>query len=158
MPGPAPKPSATRQRRNRTTTAAQLPSEASAADNEVPPLPPRAEGAEPWHPMVVEWWESVWRSPMAAEFLDADMRGGLYLLADLHQLRWTALTGGALIEVAKEIRLQEVRFGLSPIDRRRLQWEVDKGEKAAARTENRRQKTPKKSKAAKDPRSVLKVV
>jgi hypothetical protein len=106
--------------------------------------------------MVLGWWKSVWRSPMASEYLDADMRGGLYLLADLHQLRWTLRDTSALKEIAAEIRLQEVRFGLSPIDRSRLRWTIDAGETAAERTEARRErKVPKPSK---DPRAVLKAI
>lgn len=152
--GPPPKPAHQRQRQNRATTRANLPSAAESAENEVPPLPARTEDV--WHPMVVEWWESVWRSPMASEYLDADMKGGLYLLAELHQLRWTAESPTSLIEAAKEIRLAEVRFGLSPIDRRRLQWEVERAETAVAKTEARRGRKGRRKKA-KDPRSMLKI-
>lgn len=151
--GPAPKPAAMRQRRNKTSTRAQLPTEAEAADYEVPDLHDRDDG-EAWHPNVLEWWASVWRSPMAREFLDADMKGGLYLLADLHQLRWTATSRTALLDAAKEIRLQEVRFGLSPIDRRRLQWEIARGEEA----ERRRSKAKSPQKSEGDPRAALKAV
>lgn len=150
--GPAPKPAALRQRRNKATSSAQLPSAADAAANRVPDLPDRTDGAE-WHPMVLDWWAAVWRSPMAAEYLDADMRGGLYLLADLHQLRWTAETASALLGAAKEIRLQEVRFGLSPIDRRRLQWEVARSEEA-----ERKRKPRETSAPIGDPRAALRVV
>lgn len=94
---------------------------------------------------------------MASEYLDADMRGGLYLLADLHQARWTAASRTALIEAAKEIRLQEVRFGLSPIDRRRLQWEVERGEQAAEKVQQRRQSKRAESAAKNDPRKGLKL-
>lgn len=150
MPSPIPKPASLRQRRNKTSTAANLPPQSASATNDVPDLFPREGGGE-WHPMVLEWWDSVWRSPMASEYLDADMRGGLFLLADLHQARWTATSRTALIEAAKEIRLQEVRFGLSPIDRRRLQWEVEKGEQAIEKTTTRRErKAPKRP--AGDPR------
>lgn len=110
--------------------------------------------------MVKEWWDSVWRSPMASEYLDADMRGGLYLLADLHQARWDARQDPReLVNVAKEIRLQEVRFGLSPVDRSRLQWEVEKGEEAVERRTKRKETKKRGSKEPlADPRSVLKAV
>jgi hypothetical protein len=156
MPGPTPKDPRTRQRRNRTATQANLPPASETLENEVPALPKR-DDKQPWHHMVVEWWKSVWRSPMSQEFLDADMRGGLYLLADLHQLRWTSETNRQLIDVAKEIRLQEQRFGLSPIDRRRLQWEVARGEEA----ERRRKRPPPKPQSASsddDPRRGLRAV
>jgi hypothetical protein len=150
--GPPPKPAALRQRRNRTPATATLPTAEESAQNDVPALYER----EPkWHPKVVEWWASVWRSPMASEFLDADLRGGLYLLADLHQIRWTAATPKDVLEAAKEIRLQEVRFGLSPVDRRRLQWEIARGEEAERKKER---PPPAAKRSTKDPRGALKAI
>ena len=150
---PPPKPAHLRRRRNKVSTEAQLPTEEESQGNDVPDLPARKEG---WRPEVVEWWQSVWRSPMAQEYLDADRKGGLFLLADLHQQRWESRDDArALTAIAAEIRLQEVRFGLSPIDRSRLRWTIDQGEKAAERTEQRRSvKAPK----GKDPRAALKMV
>lgn len=156
-----PKPSHLRQRRNKTSTAATLPSEAESARNRVPNLPKREGG---WHPMVKDWWRSVWKSPMASEYLASDVRGGLYQLACLHQIFWQTndlgLAGSAKLPgLAAEIRLQEVRFGLSPIDRRRLQWEVERGEQATERTQSRKAKKAEPPKApAADPREVLRAV
>jgi hypothetical protein len=82
----------------------------------------------------------------------------LYVLADLYQVRWTAKSPTMLIEAVKEIRLQEPRFGLTPLDRRRLQWEVERGEEAATRTETRRAPRPASKSGHKDPRDVLKAV
>src|ERR1043166_502896 len=157
MHGPVPKPAALRQRRNRSTTQSTLPSEAESADREVPALPAREKGTELWHPKVLEWWTAVWTSPMAAEYLGADMKGGLFLLAELHQRRWTEPDTKVLVVLAAEIRQQEVRFGLSPIDRRRLQWEVEKGETASDRTEKRRSSKRLSETSKKDPRDVLKL-
>lgn len=155
MPGPPPKPAHLRQRRNKTPGEAQLPTEQSSLENTVPELPVRTDRV--WHPKVLEWWTSVWRSPMASEWLDADMRGGLYLLADLHQARWEADDPGTLVKVSAEIRLQEVRFGLSPIDRSRLRWTIAHSDEAVEKLEARKEgKAPKSGK--KDPRSVLKMV
>jgi hypothetical protein len=159
--GRPPKLEALRQRRNKPAVGkSTLPTAESAKRNRVPELPKRAEG---WHPRLREWWSSVWRSPMAGEYLDADMRGGLFHLAYLHQLFWEVADLGIagvnkLPALAAEIRLQEVRFGLSPIDRRRLQWEVEKGETAAERTQTRRvAKRAASKKPVADPRSVLKI-
>ncbi len=182
MPGPPPKPPGTRQRRNRAASRAILPCETESARHEVPPLPPRAgavywplqmraetylkrylqgKHAEQarkviaglqWHPMIEKWWRDVWTSPMSAEYLEAD-KHGLYLLAELQQRRWEAESYKAIIEISKEIRQHEWRFGLSPIDRRRLQWEVEKGEQAAEKTRSRR--TTQKTEG-KDPRDLLK--
>jgi hypothetical protein len=154
--GVIPKHPGTRQRRNRASTRSVLPSAEESAQNEVPVLPFRPKDTGKWHPKVIEWWESIWRSPMAAEFLDADMRGGLYLLAELYQLRWTTVDPQELLRVSAEIRQQEVRFGGSPIDRRRLQWEIEKGESATEKTQSRRQKQAP-SNNAKDPRNVLRM-
>ena len=159
--GPAPKPADLRQRRNKASTNAHLPSEADSAENEVPDLPPldcEDDDGSPvdWHPMVTEWWDSVWRSPMASEFVESDKRGGLFELALLRQGFWTATSRTGRLEAAREIRLQDVRFGLDAISRRRLQWEIDRGEEAAEKTKSRRVR--KSAKPSKDPRGVLKVV
>lgn len=154
MPGPLPKRPEMRQRRNRTTTAAQLPSPAASANNKVPKLPGREKSSERWHAKVVVWWESVWRSPMAQEYLDSDVKGGLYVLAELYQALWAGEQKDAA-KVAAEIRQQEIRFGLSPIDRRRLQWEIEKGDQAEERTTRRRRA---REVEGKDPRDVLKKV
>lgn len=153
MPGPPPKPPGMRQRKNRVPTRATLPTEAETANAEVPPLP-AISATETWHPMVLEWWASIWRSPMVGEWLESDKRD-LPILARLHQDFWTATTPAGRQYAASEIRQQAVRFGLSPIDRRRLQWEVEKGEQASQRTESRRRVKPAEGK---DPRDVLKIV
>lgn len=155
--GPPPKPAALRQRRNRTSTAAQLPTEADAAKRRVPPLPKRDRGAGRWHPQVMAWWKSVWRSPMAAEFIGPDMLGGLYCLAELYQRRWTESATTELVKIVTEIRHQEVRFGLTPMDRRRLQWEIPKDESAPEPTRNPPAAPPAGDRAA-DPRQLLKVM
>ncbi len=72
--------------------------------------------------MTVEWWEDTWRSPMASEFVQADTHG-LYLLAELVDAFWREPS----ISLAAEIRQHRMAFGLTPIDRRRLQWEIEKG-------------------------------
>lgn len=158
MKGPPPKPLALRQRRNLTATAATLPSEAESQNRAVPPLPARQKATEVWHPKVVEWWEAVWRSPMAVEYLHADMKGGLYLLAELYQHRWSDPDTKTLVALASEIRQQEVRFGLSSIDRRRLQWTIEQGESAEEQTEKRRKAKRLESVSKKDPRDVLRIV
>lgn len=66
------------------------------------------------------WWSTMWSSPMAAAWLDADVPG-LVRLASLVEV---VHTGKASAGVLAEIRQLEDRFGLSPLARRRLQWEV----------------------------------
>jgi hypothetical protein len=52
-------------------------------------------------------------------------------------------------ELAGEIRLQRLCFGLSPIDRRRLQWDIDRGDEAEAKTAARK---VTRAKPKRDPR------
>jgi hypothetical protein len=40
-------------------------------------------------------------------------------------------------EAAQEIRLQAQRYGLSPMDRRRLQWEIERADEAQAKGRKR---------------------
>ncbi len=143
MPGPVPKPSSMRQRRNKVSTASVL--SATPPPAEVPELP--ARGRRKWHPMTLAWWNDVWLSPMAPEFLQADVHG-LYILADLIDAYWKRPT----TTLATEIRQQRQCFGLTPIDRRRLQWEVAKVESAEAR------RPVRKVQPGEDPRKLLSLV
>lgn len=93
---------------------------------------------------------------MASAWLGADHLGGLLILADLYQARWMATTTTQLIQVAGEIRLQEARFGLSPVDRKRLEWEIERGEAAAPVPEDKRRAVGAPD-PAKDPRAVLRL-
>lgn len=152
MPGPAPKDASTRRRRNKTSTAATL----TANPDIVAPDLPEVD----WHPQTLDWWADIWSSPMAPEYDDSDIHG-LYLLALLVNDFWTATTGKERTALAAEIRLQSQRFGLSPIDRRRLQWEIERTEEAQDKGERRRNRdTPPATPAAPsaDPRGVLRAV
>lgn len=151
--GPAPKPAHMRQRRNRKAGAAVL----TAPENPRVPELTSPDGRE-WHPMTLRWWERVWESPMANEYLPSDV-DGLERLAVLVDDFYLATSASNRKELLQEIRLQEARFGLSPVDRSRLQWEIEKGEQAA------RKRQPPKEPATEpagriqgDPRQVLRVV
>ncbi len=151
MKGPVPKDPRllTGHRRHRATTAATLPSEAEARTWEIPPLPP-CKG--PWHERVIAWWAAIWQSPMAAEYIESD-KHGLYMLAMLLQDFWVARSAKDRCRFAVEIRQQESRFGLTPVDRRRLQWEIERAEVAVKKTATRRKRADRN----KDPRDVLKL-
>jgi hypothetical protein len=152
MPGPTPKPSATRQRTNKTSTAAKL----SLAPSGIKPptLPKRKDDRGKfvkWHPRTVDWWKSVWASPMAVEFLDSDVHG-LLTLAELEDEFHKSTDTRTRLDLVKEIRLQRQAFGLTPIDRRRLQWEVERVKGAEEKT------TKKRGRPKKDPREYLRAV
>jgi hypothetical protein len=93
---------------------------------------------------------------MGAEYLKSDV-AGLLLLADLYQQFWTAPTVHEKVRFAAEIRQQESRYGLSPLDRRRLQWTVELGEAAVERTARRRRARQLPAETGQDPREVLKI-
>lgn len=104
-----------------------------------------------WLDMTRDWWADIWASPMAPEFDQSDLHG-LYQLAALINEYWVTLDAKLLAE----IRLQRQCYGLTPIDRRRLQWEIDRGDDADRRTRERRNrdagagKKPKKGADARD--------
>ncbi len=124
MPGPPPKPSHMRQRRNKVTTRATLEAPAKV---KVPKLPARARGRGAWDPRVRDWWSDVWKSPMAAEYLDVH-RHGLEAIAELRQQFHTAEEPSKLLALHAEIRQAQRDYGLTPMDLRRLQWEIKRAD------------------------------
>lgn len=145
---PLPKHPSTRARRNKVSGARTL---SVVHDVEIPALP----DVRLWHPLTESWWDDIWASPMAPEFDHSDVHG-LFLLAMLVDAFWVEPS----TTLASEIRLQRQCFGLTPIDRRRLQWEIDRGEQAEQQTSQRRtaaKPTPAKRSAKKavDPRQML---
>ncbi len=147
MPGPNPKNSAVRQRRNRRSTTAMLASQ-EGMRKRIPSLP-KLENRE-WQPMTRAWWRDIWHSPMAAEYLHADIHA-LYRLATLIDDFWVKPTQG----MAAEIRLQQQAFGLTPLDRRRLEWTVAQAE-TAKQSKGHGQQPPVDRPVIADPRDLLK--
>jgi hypothetical protein len=161
MPGPEPKHASVRARRNKTATRATLSKPNAAEAVPAPELPPIVDPetgeAVLWSPMTLRWWEDLWASPMAPEYDDSDVHG-LYVLASLVNAFWRAPSSA----LAAEIRLQRQCFGLTPMDRRRLQWEIERTDEAQAKGAKRRAATaptqPATRRAKDDPRNFLKAV
>lgn len=149
--GPAPRPAHMRQRRNKKVGAATLP--APEPDQVKKPKTPILQNPDKrkFHRLTRAWWKRVWESPMAGEYLPTDI-DGLARLAILVDNFYNSPSK----ELLAEIRLQEARFGLSPVDRSRLQWEVAKGEEAERKRKPQRQQQVDPSAA--DPRGILGVV
>lgn len=148
--GRMPKPAHMRQNKTKKAGATTL----SAPDTEqeekvkVPSL--QNPDKRKFHRLTKAWWNRVWESPMAGEYLPTDIDGlaRLALLVDNYYKKPDK-------ELLAEIRLQESRFGLSPVDRSRLQWEIVKGEEAERkRKPSQRQQKP----STIDPRGILGVV
>ena len=139
MPGPLPKNLATRQRRNKSSSRALLFTDTSQRIR-APKLPTIEQKGEDgkvvkmtWHPMAQKFWEVVWSSPMRFEYLRADEPSLFRLLYIVH-LFW--MTGD--LEYAKEWRMLEREFGLTPFSRRRLEWQVVQTEEAKDKREEKR--------------------
>ena len=117
MPGPLPKPAGQRRRRN-VAVPRETNLHALAAPT-VPELPFAVSAA------TSSWWSDIWSSEMAGEWLPSDLHG-LVLVARLVEDYWTAPDANVRAKLATEIRLQRQCYGLTPIDRRRLQWNTDR--------------------------------
>ncbi|MEV0357117.1 hypothetical protein AB0H71_13750 [Nocardia sp. NPDC050697] len=142
----ASKPASLRARRNKTSTRATL----RAADHpQIPELPEHLE----WHEAVLDWWMDCWSSPMAPEWTESD-RHTLFLAARLMQQVWDESTSPASrVTSATEARHLLRECGLTPMARRSLQWEIERGETAAERTTQRR--SGRKPSAVPDPRQAM---
>jgi hypothetical protein len=136
-------------RRNRSTTRATLVAD---HDVEAPKLPTRL-----WHEQTRAWWVDVWASPMAPEYDESD-RHGLFALAVLVDDFWCTEDAKLRKEIASEIRQQRQCFGLTPIDRRRLQWEIERVDEAQDRGQRRRAASPKPAEQQGDPFAALRAV
>jgi hypothetical protein len=151
MPAP-PKDPKLRQRRNVESTAATFIDTSPIAEGQSPELIERRNENDevvPWRQETQDFWRDIWASPMASEYTTADVHG-LYILATLVDSFWASPTEAR----AAEIRLQRQCFGLTPIDRRRLQWEIKRVEPAGPA----KAKIPDRPERAADPRSVLRAV
>lgn len=93
-----------------------------ARDFKRPPALPRRNPA--WLVSTRSWWRTLWRSPMATTYLEADLPS-LTRLAEMVDDRARG-TLGATETVA--MTALEDRFGLSPKARRALQWEIAQAE------------------------------
>jgi hypothetical protein len=98
-------------------------------------------------------WDAIWDSPMASEFDAADVhRMVIYL--DLVHSYWSLNptekgVGRRKVELAAEIRLQGQLFGLTPLDRRRLSWEIERAEQAE---DSRARRRASRTQPGNDPR------
>lgn len=145
--GPPPKPAHLRQRTNKKAGANTI----AAPDRPKVPTIPNPDGRG-WHKLTSASWKRAWASPMASQWLetDIDALGRLALL-------WDEFYKKQEPKVMSEIRLQEQRFGLSPLDRSRLQWEISRADEADQKTARRAEVARKKT-GTHDPRHILTVI
>jgi len=134
-----------RARQNKASTAAVLTDGTTVVRPELP------DREKPWHPQTLEWWNDLWAAPMAAEYHSSD-RHALFLLAVLMDDFWNDPSP----KLATEIRLQRQAFGLTPYDRRRLEWTIETAEESKERGRRRQRSQQEQPAAPKpDPRAGL---
>lgn len=109
--------------------------------SEVAPGPPPSEPE--WNPAVTAWWHDIWSSPMSAEFHESDVHG-LYLACFyLHTTLSPWIKMSDRLAAASKYEAAIRNFGLNPMSRRSLQWEIAKVDEAHERA-SRRGGTPRK--------------
>jgi hypothetical protein len=147
-PGRRPKNPDTRVRRNRATTADQLPAAPAVAK---PSLPDPPAGSSAWHPIAAEWWTDLWESPQASRYTAMHKHRAYLALHTLH-LFYSNPTErlGQRVEVALE------GLGFSENDLRRLQWNVPVAPPAAATAS--KEPAKRAPRRVRDPRSVLRSI
>jgi hypothetical protein len=147
MPGPPPKDPATRRNRRHVpgqTTLVPL----RPGDVVRPRMPPCPSGGA-WHPAAKAEWDLFWSSPMARQVQEADY-GAFVRYLSLVDLLWRMMHGGdapldvrAVVQLSAEIRRQGQAFGLSPLDRWRLKWQIETTQSSTERRAVRRRADPR---------------
>lgn len=147
MPQPK-KDASVRRRANKATTAATL--------DRIPQHVPDMPSGLAWHAETLRWWDDVWSSPMSPEWDDSDIHN-VIICAMLYNDIWTAETAKERKDAASEFRLQRKDLGLTPYDRRRLEWTIATAGEATDRGKARREasKTSPQPQQSADPRLVL---
>ena len=140
---PLPKPQGQARRRNKRAGIAKLePTEnlehVPQQWRELPPERPRpfawpadkhatteTPRTNEWHALTTQWWTEVVRSPMSKEYLSADWPALFRVCCVIDDFNH-----GGDPKLLAEIRQAQAAFGLTPIDRRRLQWEAQRAGRA----------------------------
>lgn len=119
MPGPPPKNPAQRRRRNAAPPVTKIDASAQVA---APPTPPGM------NERATELWAELWSDPVAVIWETCD-RSAVARLCRFRAAEETGDAGGVMLA---QITALEDRLGLSPMARRRLQYEIDKAAGATA--------------------------
>lgn len=130
-------PKNVRARANRSSSAATL---SVIHDVKTPELLPKETE---WHAMTRRWWRELWKSPTATEYHETDLQS-LYQVALLVQDFWAAPDAKSRNDARLRIEKAEADFGLTPLARRRLEWQIEQTEDSKAKgTKRRASATPK---------------
>lgn len=157
-PGPPPKDSKKRERRN-AETFPTVELGTSKADTSLAPKVPKSEWRK-LHRKSRAWWNTWLEAPQASEFVGTDWRR-LYMvglpLVDAFNRAIDAGEVKLAKELSGELRMLEREFGATPESRIRNRWVVRKPGQTPQRDDDEQAKRAP-AKAAADPRRGLKVV
>jgi len=118
---PLPKPRDQRRRRNFVPGEKTLPAERTRR-----PKVPTYPGNLVLNEQAAAYWRAIWTSPMASQYLKADVLPLARLVELVHEwFRPDSEVGWK--DIAGEIRQLEDRYGLNEAARRRLHWYVEEG-------------------------------
>ncbi len=113
---PLPKPPGQTRRRN-----LDQPTWTTLTTNDVPEDVPPFPGRKP-SVAALAFWVAIWTSPIAGMLIEPDHFG----VARLCRLHSKAEQGKAGVGELGELRQLEQLYGISPMARRKLQWEVER--------------------------------
>lgn len=117
---PTPKAPGQRVRRNLEQSKWRtLP--AGGRAEKAPSLPAKKPG---WLKATRDWWTTVWSSPMATAYADADVDG----LVRLARLKDEFARGKLPISGLSAIQTLEDRYGLNPKSRQQMLWQIEPGD------------------------------
>lgn len=132
-----------------------------ADDFAVPSLPEKRGG---WHPLTDDWWFQVWMSPMSEEWHPETDYFNLVMAAMHFDDMMTASSAVERQKADTAFVKRVAALGLTPYDRRRLEWTIETADAARAAGQRRRGETPagkqpaQQPKKGEDPRAGLHLV
>ena len=91
-----------------------------------------------WAPAVVDWWNDIWTSPMASEFVDSDIHGLYMACYYMHESLNPFYRLSDRLAASKMFEQTVKNYGLTPSARETLRWQVAQGTAAQTRTNNLR--------------------
>jgi hypothetical protein len=122
----APTPKAPGARRRRNTDQGkwrQLPAAGRSA--KAPALPTKKPV---WLKRTRDWWTTIWASPMATAWEDADIDG----LVRLAELKDAFARGAAPATALPAMQQLEDRYGLNPKSRQAMLWMIERDDDGEA--------------------------
>ncbi|MDD2326100.1 MAG: hypothetical protein PHW63_08910 [Alphaproteobacteria bacterium] len=88
-----------------------------------------------WAPAVVDWWNSIWTSPMASEFVESDVHGLYFACYYMHEALNPFYKPSDRLGFSKQWEAAIKNYGLTPASRESLRWNIAQGTAAQKRTD-----------------------